>query len=169
MTLTKPHRLPLVAPLRVHARYARDEVLAAFDRLRPDHPFTHRAGVFRDDPTDCDLFFVTLNKSEREFSPTTRYVDYAISPQLLHWQSQSTTSVRSPTGQRYLQQRQRGGRVLLFVREQKRTERGDGAPYRFLGPADYVSHEGDRPISFVRRLREEMPAAFFEAARVSAS
>jgi hypothetical protein len=40
-------------------------------------------------------------------------------------------------------------------------------PYTFLGPADYVSHEGDRPIGFVWRLRTAMPADFFRQARVA--
>lgn len=49
-----------------------------------------------------DLLFVNLNKTEKDFSPTTMYEDYAISETLFHWQSQSTTSSDSPTGQRYI-------------------------------------------------------------------
>ena len=42
---------------------------------------------------NVDAFFVTLKKSEADYSPTTMYRDYPISPTLFHWESQSTTSV----------------------------------------------------------------------------
>jgi Domain of unknown function (DUF3427) len=113
------------------------------------------------------LFFVTLQKSEKHYSPTTRYRDYALSPDLFHWESQSTTSVASPTGQRYIHHRTRGTNILLFVRETRR----DGAatqPYVFLGPADYEAHKGDRPIAITWRLRVPMPAELIQKARVAA-
>lgn len=56
----------------------------------------------------------------------------------------STTSASSPTGQRYI----RGESTkLLFVREEANGQFGT-APYVFVGPVEYVSHEGDRPIAF---------------------
>ena len=36
-----------------------------------------------------DLFFVTLNKSDEDYTPSTRYQDYPISQTLFHWESQS--------------------------------------------------------------------------------
>lgn len=58
-----------------------------------------------DEATQCDVFFITLKKSERLFSPTTRYNDYAISPWEFHWESQSLTREASLIGQRYIHQR----------------------------------------------------------------
>jgi hypothetical protein len=84
--------------------------------------------------------------------------DYAISERIFHWQSQSTTSSDSPTGQRYIRHSEIGYTPLLFVREHKDLPSGLAAPYSFLGPADYVSHEGSRPISIVWKLRHAMPA-----------
>ena len=49
----------------------------------------------------CDVFLITLNKTEKRFSPSTRYRDYAINRSLFHWESQSRTTADSPTGQRY--------------------------------------------------------------------
>jgi hypothetical protein len=126
-------------PLSVHARHTVDDVLAAFGVLDIGRSVWKQTGVVRDERTNSDLFFVTLEKSEREYSPSTLYKDYAISPTLFHWESQSTTSQRSPTGQRYIQQHQRGGNVLLFVR-QRRKQGGRTVPYTFLGPVDYTSH-----------------------------
>jgi hypothetical protein len=153
-------------PLTVHSRYRLDDVLSAFGLMTPDRPHRLREGVKYDPVTRSDLFFVTLEKSEKHYSPTTRYRDYALSPTLFHWESQSTTSAVSPTGQRYLRQRESGGRVFLFVRE-RRKNGGSTQAYTFLGPVDYESHSGDRPIGIVWRLRAPMPADLFQQAKVA--
>ena len=88
------------------------------------------------------------------------YRDYAISPTMFHWESQSTTSVSSETGQRYINHAERGNRILLFAREV--SNRRD---FLYLGPAQYVRHTGDRPISIVWRLERELPPRFFLEAR----
>ena len=108
---------------------------------------------------DSTLF--TLNKTEKHFSPTTMYQDYAINEQLFHWQSQSATSAESPTGQRYIRQRHLGYTPLLFVRETRQLPSGLAAPYAFLGPCEYKSHQGSRPISIVWKLRHPVPARLF--------
>ncbi len=108
---------------------------------------------------------MTLQKSEADYSPTTLYRDYPISSTLFHWESQSQTSVTSPTGQRYI-----GGSStkLLFVRLARASDLGTN-PYLFAGPARYVSHSGDRPVAFVWRLDHALPADFFAQATVAAS
>lgn len=144
--------------LCLHATYTRDKALVGLGHwsmsTRPDF----REGVLHLATSRVDAFFVTLNKTEHAYSPTTMYEDYAISDRLFHWQSQSITSAESPTGQRYIHHRERGYTPLLFVREHKYLPTGLAAPYSFLGPADYVSHEGSRPISIIWRLRYGMPA-----------
>ena len=111
---------------------------------------------------------MTLEKSERDYSPSTLYKDYAISPMLFHWESQSGTTQASPTGQRYIHHRERGGHILLFVRTRQEQD-GRTMAYTLLGPADHESHKGDRPISFVWKLRRAMPAGFFREAKVAIS
>lgn len=135
--------------------------------MNQNKPYAIREGVAYDTATKTDLFFITLNKAEKHYSPTTRYRDFAISPQLFHWESQSTTSVASPTGQRYVQHGKRGTNVMLFVREAK-ADGNRTQPYVFIGPADYESHTGDRPIAITWRLRIPMPAALFGQSRVAA-
>lgn len=149
-------------PLELHASYSRDEALAALGWWAPGKPLNMREGVLYIPELKADIFFATLNKSERDYTPSTLYEDYAISPDLFHWQSQSTTSETSPTAQRYMQQTPETGRVLLFVREEKRRN-GITAAFRFLGPAGYVSHEGSRPMSIIWRLRRPLPSRFHES------
>jgi len=149
-------------PLRVHARYQREEILAALDF--PRKPNSFREGVWYSPERNVDVFFVTLKKSEADYSPTTMYRDYPISPTLFHWQSQSTTSLNSPTGRRYVDGT---STVLILIRHEQKDGFGT-SPYLFAGPATYVSHEGDRPISITWRLEHPLPTDFFNAASVAA-
>ena len=118
----------------------------------------------RPEAMSASIFFVTLKKSEADYSPTTMYRDYPISPTLFHWESQSTTALASPTGQRYVNGT---SNVLLFVREQEKNEYGT-APYLFLGPATYVSHQGEKPIAITWKLLHTLPTDFFHAASIAA-
>ena len=154
-------------PLAVHASYSREEILAAlgFVSLRRT-PSTMREGVAWCESINTDAFLITLKKTDTDYSPTTMYRDFALSPELFHWESQSTTSSGSRTGQRYISHRERGSHILLFVREAKTSTLG-AARYIFLGPADYVSHEGDRPMAITWRLRRPMPTDVFLASRAA--
>ena len=159
------HPLPwaLPVPLRVHGHYSRAEIEAAFGVLTDDAPWIHREGVLAHQASATDLLFITLRKSEALFSPSTRYRDLALGPSLFHWESQSTTTAASPTGQRYIHHASRGSRVLLFVREQRKQDGRPGAPtepFVCLGFARYESHEGERPMAIRWRLEREIPAAW---------
>lgn len=152
-------------PLRVHARYQREEVLAALDYASLERkPNSFREGVLYVPDRNVDAFFVTLKKSEADYSPTTMYRDYPISPTLFHWESQSTTSTASPTGQRYITG---SSTVLIFAREEAKDEFGT-APYLFLGPATHIEHSGERPIAITWQLEHAMPTDFFTSATVAA-
>ena len=153
LVTTKP-LLPFTSPLELHANYSLNEILAALGYWTLQCSPDVREGVLFIKDINTDIFFVTLNKMEGQYSPTTMYLDYALSDDLFHWQSQSRTSESSPTGQRYIHGR---STVLLFVRENKK-EHGVTASYCFLGPADCVSHNGSRPINIEWKLRYKMPA-----------
>jgi len=147
----------------------REEVLAALDYAGMDRtPKSFQAGVLWSEPWQTDAFLVTLKKSENDYSPTTMYRDYAISPTLFHWETQSTTSVSSATGQRYLNHRANDSSILLFTRDHRLNDLGT-APYMFLGTANYASHTGDRPIAITWRLDHPMPTDVFVTASVAAA
>lgn len=145
-------------PLRSHARYTREELYAGIGHASLQRtPGNFREGVLFTEQMRTDSLLVTLHKTEDHFSPTTMYRDYAINSSLFHWESQSTTSESSPTGQRYLNQRANGTDVLLYVRTGNAWEFGRGAPYVLLGQADFVEHRGSRPIAITWQLRRPMP------------
>src|SRR5262249_3512080 len=155
--------LPADVPLWTHQRYTRDEVLAAFGDASVERPPTLREGVRYIQDALADVFFVTLQKVEGRFSPTTMYRDYAISPTLFHWESQSTTTERSPAGQRYVEHATRGSSICIFARESS-----ESTPFLFLGKATYVRHERERPMQITWRLDHPMPSTFFLVARAAA-
>lgn len=157
--LSLENQLPFACPLRVHAHYTRNQICAALDMLRPT---TVRQGVYQVKEKHCDIFFVTLNKSEKDYSPSTLYADYSINDRLFHWESQSTTSDTSPTAQRYFHHRELHHQILLFVREYKEDALGS-APYIFLGTANHVSHSGSRPVRIIWKLDVPIPAQFLQA------
>ena len=143
-------------PLDVHCTYTQRQLLAALDYKNFS---AMRQGVLYLPEKKIDVFLITLNKSDKDYSPTTMYEDYAISPSLFHWQSQSTTAADSPTGRRYIHHAAQGGRILLFVREFKQDALGT-SPYTFLGKATYVSHTGSKPMNIVWKLKKPIPAKY---------
>ncbi|WP_284974267.1 DEAD/DEAH box helicase [Arthrobacter sp. efr-133-TYG-104] len=153
-------------PLLSHATYRREEVLAAlqYGSLEQGRNVQHREGVAWCKATATDAFFVTLNKDDRKHSATTMYKDYAISPELFHWESQNATSTMSPTGKRYLDRKANGSQILLFTRDTADDETGLTVPYTCLGQVDYVEHKGEKPIAITWRLHRPMPADVFSGA-----
>ncbi|MFM1817017.1 MAG: family helicase [Pseudomonadota bacterium] len=143
-------------PLRLHASYSRLEILSAMNLGDGVGTPLWNSGVFWVGEARADLFTITLDKSGGRFSPTTRYRDYAISRDLFHWESQSRTRSASDIGHRYQNHQRLGSRVLLFAR---RTP--DERAYYFLGPADYVSHEGDAPMGITWRLHHPLTEDLF--------
>ena len=158
--IDEPVDLGFACPLDLHCTYTRDQLLVALDFLKPA---TVREGVKWLPEKQLDVYFVTLNKADKDYSPTTMYHDYSINEHLFHWQSQSTTAENSPTGQRYIHHRERGSKVLLFVREFKKDRlTGGAAAYTFLGTANYVKHDGSRPMNITWKLDRPIPAKFLK-------
>ena len=159
----EPIELGYPSPLDLHCSYSRDQILAALDYYKDNQKPSMREGVVAIKDKNLDAFLVTLNKSERDYSPTTMYQDYIINERLFHWQSQSTTREDMETGQRYIHHRERGHRILLFVRQYNVD--GSGAmPYMFLGTAQYVGHQGSRPMSITWRLDQPIPGKLLTVA-----
>ena len=146
----------LNVPLQIHARYSRIEILAAFGVGDVARVSPWQSGVWWADQESSVLLAFTLDKSSGAFSPTTRYRDYAISRELIHWESQSVTRAESDTGMRYRRHASMGISVMLFARTNT-TERA----FWFLGPATYVSHESERPMAVTWRLHQPLPGDLY--------
>ena len=158
--IDEPVDLGFDCPLDLHCTYTRDQLLVAMDFMKPA---TVREGVKWLPEKQLDVFFVTLNKSDKDYSPTTMYNDYSINETLFHWQSQSTTAADQPTGQRYINHKSKGTKVLLFVREFKSDRITGGAEaYTYLGTANYVTHSGSKPMNITWKLDRPIPAKYLK-------
>ncbi|MEU9002363.1 DUF3427 domain-containing protein [Streptomyces sp. NPDC048551] len=147
-------------PLTVHASYSREEILPALGHsgLGGSMPGIFREGAAWCEGIQTDALFITLEKDEKDFSPQTRYKDYAMSEFTFHWESQNRTSETSPTGVRYQTHAANGSHVLLFVRRYKKTDLGGPQAWMLLGPAEYLRHKGSNPMGIEWQLRHEIPA-----------
>ena len=151
-------------PIQVHGRYTRAEILAAFNHGSGARTMSWREGVLDIPDERADLFAITLDKTAGSFSPTTRYRDYAISPKLIHWESQSATRSDSPTGLRYQRHETLERDVILFAR----LRVGDRS-FWCLGPARYQSHTGEMPMAINWKLEFPLPGDLFADFAVAAA
>ena len=155
--IEKPIQLSYSFPLKIHGRYTRSQILAASGESTLNKKSTSREGSLIIKSKNTELLFVTLEKSEENYSPTTLYEDYAISEQIFHWQSQNSTKPTSAKGQSYINQIQLNKTVLLFVRERNKDEYGNTFGFVFLGRVHYISHTGSQPMSINWKLEVPVP------------
>ncbi len=155
-----------VCPLDLYCRYNINQIMAAYGVFTDTESPEFREGVKYLENKRTDIFLINLNKSEKDFSPSTMYEDYAINDTLFHWQSQSRDRESSAKIQRYIHHKDTGNMISLFVREYKKIG-SYTAPYIFLGNSDYVQHEGEKPVSFIWKLHNPLPADLLPKANKS--
>lgn len=149
--------LPYTQPLKLHARYTSDQIMAAFKHSTFEKKGFLMTGVLDLKDINTELFFITLTKSDENFSPSTLYDDYAINEYLFHWQSQNSASPNTPKGNSYINHLKTGKKILLFVREKKFDEYGNTMGFVFIGDANYLEHYGAKPMNIKWQLKEPLP------------
>jgi len=149
--------LPFSCPLKVHSRYTREQILSAFGQNTLLKKSSSREGVLNMKDKNTELLFVTLEKIEEKYSPTTMYDDYAISEKLFHWQSQNSTKPDSAKGESYINHQKINKNIILFVRESNHDENKNVMTYICLGKVFYKEHYGSQPMSITWELENEVP------------
>ena len=149
--------LPEYVPLRVHGTYSSAEILAALGASTPEAPRRLREGVMFRPELAADFFFVTAQSPGNRFSPSISYKNYPLSDSLVHLETQSRENSQTGAGYRYMHHRALGTSVHLFYRGATGTSAVKALPYVYLGPADYVTHQGERPLGITWKLRAPMP------------
>lgn len=147
--------------IKIHARYTREQILSGFGASTFDKKSPSREGVLNLPATNTELLFVTLNKCEKQFSPTTMYHDYAISEKLFHWQSQNSARPERGKGLAYIEHRKTKKQIILFVREQAKDENKRTMGFVNFGPINYIKHQGSQPMSITWQLQHPMPASMW--------
>ena len=161
-------QLPYSQPLKLHARYTRDQILVAFGLSTFEKKSSNREGAAFNDKLNTEILFINLIKSEENFSPTTMYDDYAISETLFHWQSHNAYGPKTSKGLSYINHIKQNKKILLFVREKANDENGNTLGYVFIGEANFRETEGSKPMSIKWELNEPMPNYLWkESAKMS--
>jgi len=154
-----PTGVGIVAPT-VWKAYAREQIPALFGL--PFNASIWQQGFVRRDK--LTFLLVTLDRSTPEQEHN--YLHHFESPTDFQWQSQNRTAQASEHGQSIRDHRTLGIDVLLFVRPRSKTREGKAAPFTYCGPVDFVSWDGDQPITVKWRLREAVPERLWEELRV---
>ena len=164
------YQLPYIQPLKLHARYTRDQILVAF-RMSTFEKKSSNAigvGVAENKELNTEILFIDLIKSEEDYSPTTLYNDFAISETLFHWQSQNQTRKDKGKGLTYINHKELGKNILLFIREKSKNEFGNTMGYVFIGEGNFKENEGSKPMSIKWELNEPIPNYLWkESAKMS--
>nr|WP_315149825.1 DUF3427 domain-containing protein [uncultured Flavobacterium sp.] len=160
--------LPYKQPLKLHSRYTRDQILAAFGLSTFDKKSSNREGAAENKRLNTEILFINLIKSEENFSPTTMYDDYAISETLFHWQSHNAYGPETTKGLSYINHKENDKKILLFVREKGKDENGNTLGYVFIGEGSFIDTEGSKPMSIKWELNEPIPNYLWkESAKMS--
>lgn len=160
--------LPYNQPLKLHARYTRDQITSAFGKSTFERKWPSREGVLDIDTINTELLFINLIKSEENFSPTTMYDDYAISETLFHWQSQNSSRPEIGKGLSYIKHQENDKKILLFIREKASDEKGNTMGYVFIGEGIFKDTEGSKPMNIKWELNEPIPNYLWkESAKMS--
>ena len=151
-------------PLQIHGRYTRDQIFSGlgFHTLNKKFPNREGSAILVDE--NIEVLFITLNKKEENYSPTTFYHDYALTPTEFHWQSQNSAGPHTAKGQNYINQIRIGRKILLFIREEDKNQWGRTMGYVFAGHATYISHTGSRPMDVIWKLHTPLPAFLYQQA-----
>ena len=161
---TTPIGAEIIPGLELYGCYTREEVFTLVGRQTAEVKMQGAAsGVFNLPEHNATLLFVTLNKSEKDFSPSTQYNDYLINEEYFHWQSQNTDSHNNNGGRRYTNQSQTKNKIILFVREEKKDGFGNTSPFHCFGLVDYVSSHDDFPMNVKWKLQKPAMAQYLKA------
>ena len=161
---TVPIGEDIIPGLELYGCYTREEIFTLVGRQTADLKMQGAvSGVFNLTEYNATILFVTLNKSEKDFSPSTQYNDYLINEKYFHWQSQNTDSHTNNGGRRYTEQTRTKNKIILFVREEKKDGFGNTSPFHCFGLVDYVSSHDDFPMNITWKLHKPAMAQYLKA------
>ncbi|MEG1905194.1 MAG: DUF3427 domain-containing protein [Bacteroidales bacterium] len=161
---TIPIGANIIPGLELYGCYTREDIFTLVGRQTAERKMQGSVtGVFNLPEHNATLLFVTLNKSDKDFSPSTQYNDYLINEELFHWQSQNTDSHNNNGGKRYTMQPESQNKMILFVREEKKDGFGNTSPFHCFGLVDYVSSHDDFPMNVTWKLQKPAMAQYLKA------
>lgn len=150
-------------PLQLHGIYSKAQIQAAIGTSTLLRKSPSREGCERNKEQNTESMFVDIIK-DREEGSTTDYNDFAMNNNLFHWESQSTVTQKSATGQAYINGSQN---MLLFVRQQATfpEDKYRTMGYVYLGKVMMNRYKGNKPMQIEWNMVEPMPASVYTWAK----
>jgi len=139
--------------LELWGTYERAAVVAAFGGTNdPSWQVGHRDIDVGGKPHT--VLLVTLRK-DGQTKIEHRYDDGFSTPDVLAWTSQNSTTPGMAKGRRIMGHRAEGRTLHLFVRYDSKQV------FTYLGPVEYLSHEGEAPMHCRLRLETPLPEPLY--------
>ena len=100
--------------------------------------------------------FVNLKKDEEKVDINLQYKDFFESDQIFYWETQNSTHQNTAVGRDLIFHKEKDIKVHLLVRKQN-VEKGVVQPYYYLGELEVLNYQGNKPISFIWKLKNRIP------------
>jgi superfamily II DNA or RNA helicase/HKD family nuclease/diadenosine tetraphosphate (Ap4A) HIT family hydrolase len=131
-------------------QYSREAIPPLFS-LEYNAPVWNQGFIFKDNRV---VLLVTLDKSTQ--AKEHRYEDRFEAADRFQWQSQNKQHRGGTTEQKLSRHVELGIPVHLFVRKTSKID-GRAAPFLYCGECEFLSWEGDRPITVRWKLKSPVP------------
>ena len=105
------------------------------------------------------FLFIDLHKDE-DIKESINYQDMFIDPKHFQWQSPNATTQTSERGKNIIANKDREINLHLFLRKYKQID-GSVQPYIYIGKGDVIEYYGEKPITVLMKLHQEVPAGLY--------
>lgn len=105
------------------------------------------------------FLFIDLHK-EDDIKDSIKYKDKFIDRDTFQWQTPNSTSSSSKRGQDIINNIERKINLHIFVRKYKEID-GKTEPYIYIGKGNAIEHKGEKPITLLLKLENQMPAKLY--------
>ena len=113
-----------------------------------------RAGYANTDKDIC--LFATIDKTHI-FQENLKYDNSLFADDIIQWISQPKTSHNSNVGQMFINHKEKGFKVHIFIRKYAFMNGNKTNPFIYLGNAKYYSSKGDKPMKILWKLDKKIP------------
>lgn len=139
-------------------RYAREQIPKFFGE--EFNPGKWRSGHIMSPTKNPEHIILLVTLEKNDMLEDHQYSDKFLSKDIFQWQSQNATTQKSNRGQQLENHEKLGLSVHLFIRKTKK-QANRAAPFTYCGEVEFISWDGEKPITVQWRLTESAPDAFF--------
>lgn len=120
--------------------------------------YIHKISAFRGQGviSSGNDYYLFVDLLKKDVKKSVDYQDKFIDQKTIQWESQNSSSQSSKSGKRFINHKELGINLFLFVRKNKKED-GQVQGYTYFGPANVVKYTGNKPIRFILELTNKIP------------